>query len=500
MHRRAVLRQLGALSAGVGLGGLLHGRAPTAFGAPVGSLAPAVPEALRAESVLEVFLCGGVSQYESIYCVLDHGRDDGTHFHLYGDSPEFATQLDLCGLSGSPLTEPFAEDELGQAVHFGPFVMPLRQRPDVLDRTRVTVVSHDLAPHEAAIPFALSGRPLGNPALCGLGSHVQRFFFDRDGDPGGPVAYALLSSSLVGAPIDNLRAVVATGLHPAQARPLGVKVDAAGDLGALLERPGVGATRAQYDALLDYYHKSYGDQLRWNGQGELLRARPFSEFAGATSWLANVDGIRQVLDAAAFVASSATSCAESAPVDAVSLQYQIAAHLLNHPQRPARYVCVVDGGVVPAGNGGGGYDSHDNNTTIQSRNLTHTLKSLLALIKQPGEIVEGKIDLDRTLIILNTEFGRSPHAEGGTGRNHWPYGYPIALIGGPVRSRGVSGAIGSNGLAVQSSTPQESRIAALLALGIWPFAQESFNVADVPAAPSEEQAVIRVLSTHFGLT
>lgn len=500
MHRRTVFKRLGAVSLGLGLGGILHGRSPRAFGAPGSSLAPTVPEALRAESVLEVFLCGGVSHYESIYCVPEHGRADGTHFHLYSERPDFALQLDACGLSNGPLTEPFAEDGLGQDVHFGPFAMPLRERPDVLNRTRLTIVHHDLAPHEAAIPLALSGRPLGNPGLCGLGAHVQRFFFDRDGDLGGPISYALLSNSLVGTPIDNLRAVVSTGLHPAQARPLGLKVDAVGDLSALLERRGIGDKRAEFDALLDYYSGQYRNRLRWKGEGDALRARPFSEFAAGTSWLRNVDGIRQVLDPTAFLPSSATSCGETAPVDAVTMQYRAAAHLLSHPLRPARYVCVVDGGLVPPGNGGGGYDSHSDNTRIQSRNLTHTLKSLLSLIKQPGEAAAGKIDLDRTLVILNMEFGRSPNAEGGSGRNHWPYGYPIALIGGPVRARGIAGAIGPDGVAAQSFTPQESRIAALLALGIWPFAPEGFNVADVPGTSNEEQATLSVLASHFDIS
>src|SRR5690606_35394606 len=140
----------------------------------------------------------------------------------------------------------------------------------------------------------------------------------------GPVSYALLSSSLVGTAIDNLRAVVATGLHPAQARPLRVKVDAVGDLSALLERHGVGGTRQQYDLLADYYHGLYRDKLRWKGLGEPLRARPFSEFSAATSWLGNVDVIGEVLAPGALRASSATSCGETAAVDAVTLQYQAA--------------------------------------------------------------------------------------------------------------------------------------------------------------------------------
>lgn len=499
MHRRALFRQFGALSVGVGLGALLRVRTLHAFGSQPGSLVPAVPTALQAQNVLEIFLCGGLSQYESFYCVLEHGRQNRTHFHLYGDSPGLASQFEACGYPGE-LTQPFAEDALGQVVHLGPFVMPLRQRLDVMDRLRVAIVRHDLAPHEAAIPLALSGRPLGNPGSCGLGSHVQRFFIERDGDVAGPLSYALLSGSLDALPIDNLRAVVATGLHPAKARPLGIKVDAAADLGALLERRGVGPARAEYDALLDVYHAEYRDRLRWQAAGEALRARPFSDFAAGTRWLSNADAIRGVLAPAPIVASPSSSCNATAVADAVGMQLRLAAHLLNHPARPARYVCVVDGGLVPAGNGGGGYDSHSDNTPIQSRNLTHTLKTLLDLVKAPGEDAPHKIDLDRTLIILNTEFGRSPGAEGISGRNHWPYGYATALIGGPVRSRGVAGAIGPDGFAVQSSTPQESRMAAMLALGIWPFAQEAFNVADVPGTATEEHAAEKVLRNHLGIT
>lgn len=498
MHRRTLLRKLGALSLGVGLGAFL-GERRISFGAEPSSRSPAVPEDLRVQNVLEIFLCGGVSQYESFYCVLDHGKEDRTHFHLYGDTPELASAFEACGHSGD-LTEPFAEDAVGQLVHFGPFAMPLRQRKDVMDRLRVSIVRHDLAPHEAAIPLALSGRTLGNPALCGLGAHIQRFFFERDGDAAGPLAYVLMSGSLGALPVDNLRAAVATGLHPATARPLSITVDAAGDLGALLERRGVGSMRAEHDALLDLYHAEYREKLRWQGSGEPLRARPFSDFSAGTRWLANADAIRSVLDPATFLPAPGTSCGASATVDAVGMQLRLAVNLLNHPVRPARYVCVVDGGLVPVGNGGGGYDSHSDNTRIQARNLMHLLRTLLDLVKAPGEDAPEKLDLDRTLILLNSEFGRSPAAEGQNGRNHWPYGYPVVTLGGPVRSRGVTGAIGADGVAVQSATPQESRIAALLALGIWPFGPESFNVADVRGTVTEEQAAERVLRDQLGVT
>ena len=49
-----------------------------------------------------------------------------------------------------------------------------------------------------------------------------------------------------------------------------------------------------------------------------------------------------------------------------------------------------------------------------------------------------------------------------------------------------------------SSTPQENRIAALLALGIWPFAQESYNVFDVPGASTEVEVAELVKKCQLG--
>ena len=78
-----------------------------------------------------------------------------------------------------------------------------------------------------------------------------------------------------------------------------------------------------------------------------------------------------------------------------------------------------------------------------------------------------------------------------TGRNHHPYGYVTAFLGATITpaERGIYGAIGADGRATSAATPSENRIAALLALGIWPFAPEAFAVSDVPGAASEEAAV-----------
>ncbi|MFT3767893.1 MAG: DUF1501 domain-containing protein [Minicystis sp.] len=491
------------MAAAAGGATLLGERSAQAFGEiPAGAESAAVPEALRAQNILEIFLYGGVSQYESFYCVDSFGQSDSTGWWCFYNSGDVQQAVSECGIQG-PLLEPFATDAAGNMVKLGPFVMPLRARPDITSRMRVAITAHDLEPHEGAIPLALAGRPLGHPALAGLGAHIQRYFLDHDNQPGrAPYSYVLLSAQL-GFPTDNVRSAVSIGMHPGAARPLSLKVDAAADLTTLLARGTVGENRAAYDQLMAGYLKRYDARLTYAGQGDPLRAPRVVDLAAAANSITNADAIAKVLDPSLFDVIPGTECGETNGADATAMNLKLATHLLTHPAAPARYVCLVDGGLLLA-DGGGGYDTHGENSHTQARNLGHMLRSLTALINKPGENDPDKLDLDKTMIVLTTEFGRTPYAQGGgKGRNHWPYGYPIVFLGGPIRdtSKGVFGACGPDGLALPgASSPQENRIAALMALGIWPFAPESYNVSDVPGAADEKTAAMLVKQRQLGIT
>jgi hypothetical protein len=178
-----------------------------------------------------------------------------------------------------------------------------------------------------------------------------------------------------------------------------------------------------------------------------------------------------------------------------------ARHLLTHPVEPASYVCVSDTGLYEA-SGGGGYDTHDQNSNDQAMNFDNVLRNLLSIINGPGETDPTKLSLDDTLIILNTEFGRTSYRQGSTGRNHHPYGYVTAFIGGPITAaeKGIHGNIRNSSVAGTYASPAENRIAALLALGIWPFSPEAFAVSDVIGAASEEQAAELAIAHYLGVT
>jgi hypothetical protein len=346
-------------------------------------------------------------------------------------------------------------------------------------------MAHTLLPHEGAVPLMLTGKPLGNPLLAGIGAHIQRYFLGENADPKAPpYSYVIESSSpqLAGA----TSAAVAIGSHPGAARPLSFKIDAAADFAALLARGTVGDHRAAYDALVQANANRFGQRLAWQGKGAPLRSQSFGDDTAAGASLANASVVQGMLPSQYFQLTPGTSCGTNAVVDPSSMSFKMAAHLLTHPVYPARYVGLMDGGITPSMDAGG-YDTHSDNCPTQSRNLVNTMRGLASIINDAskGEKDPTKLDLDKTLIVVTTEFGRTPDIEGNKGRGHWPAAFPVLMFGGPVRQAAVSGTMHPDFTGSGTVAPSELRIAMLLALGIWPFAPESFNVSDVPGAASE---------------
>jgi hypothetical protein len=510
LKRRDFLKWSAAgLGAAAGLALIPRRAASAPFGEfPASSAGHMLPAALQAKNVLEVFLYGGLSAWETLYLVEEYGQPTdpdypSTQFYAFGGtgSDSVRAALTACGVpSTDPLVRPFGVDAAGAAVKLGPFARPLWDRTDLSSRMRVLVNKHDLEPHEAAIPLALTGKRVGSPTLAGLGAHIQRFHNDRPTGPRqSPYSYVLATGAIPG---DNIFAAVTTGAHPGTARPLRIKVDGAERLATLLSRPSAGSPteRAEYDQLLQVYVDQYKKRLRWRGEGEPLRSPHFGEMAQGAAGVANADAVAAVMDPSLFTPISSSVCGDFNDTNVPAMSLNLAAHLLTHPTEPARYVCVVDTGLIQA-SGGGGYDTHTENSHDQARNFRNVLESLSSIVNQPGENDPAKLNLDETLIVLNTEFGRTPwRQDGGNGRNHHPWGYVTALIGGPIGASqaGVVGAIGPDGVATSFVTPAEARIAALLAMGIYPFAPEAFFVSDVQDADGEADATASVTERVLG--
>lgn len=495
MRRRSFLGAVGAASAVTIVGPYVMRRAHAAFGAfPAGSEAVMLPPGLRAKRVLEVFLYGGLSPWETLYFVRNYGVSDGTQYYTFASGND--AMLTKCGAGAFATDRSFATDSLGANVELGPFANRLFMRTDVTDRMRIVVQKHTLEPHEAAVPQALTGRPVGQPAAAGLGAHIQRARIElaESSVRASPYSYVFATGGLSS---DNVAAAAAPGMHPGAARPLLIKTDNAAGFTDLLKRNTVGAGRAHHDALVDAYASQYETRLRWP-TGERVRSARTDDFNVAFNNSKRVDAISNVLSGDLFASVGGNSCGTSKTKDIPLMGLSAAAKLLTHPTEPASYVCVSDTGLYEA-SGGGGYDTHTDNARDTAVNFDHMLKSLLAIINAPGESDPNKLNLDDTLIILNTEFGRTPVAQGSTGRNHHPYGYVTAFIGGPTK-KGIAGAIGADGKAQEFASPAQNRIAAMLALGIWPFAQEGFAVSDVAGASGEVDAATRAMAACLGRT
>jgi uncharacterized protein (DUF1501 family) len=158
---------------------------------------------------------------------------------------------------------------------------------------------------------------------------------------------------------------------------------------------------------------------------------------------------------------------------------------------PARYVGVIDNGRA------GTYDTHGVGGTNHLHvlntcaNFYDLLKHLADIIHHPTNNPTGTLNLDDTMVVINTEFGRTTYVNGNNARDHWPWGYVSTIIGGPIPAgagASIQGAIERSGtdegktVAAHRYTPTDVRGAILLAAGIDPFANGNFRVSDFSAA------------------
>ncbi len=129
------------------------------------------------------------------------------------------------------------------------------------------------------------------------------------------------------------------------------------------------------------------------------------------------------------------------------------------------------------------WDSHDNIKGEHQKNaeiVDRPIAALLSDLKQRGL-------LDDTLVIWTGEFGRTPFAQGSTGRDHNPQGFSMWLAGGGIRGGMTYGATDEYGYhAVENIvTPYDLQATILHLLGIdherltFRFGGRDFRLTDV---------------------
>jgi uncharacterized protein (DUF1501 family) len=83
----------------------------------------------------------------------------------------------------------------------------------------------------------------------------------------------------------------------------------------------------------------------------------------------------------------------------------------------------------------GGWDTHDNNFESVATNCADIDKALSALLLD----LEMRGLLKETMVVLTSEFGRTPKINERDGRDHWPYGFTAFLAGGGIKGGTVYG-------------------------------------------------------------
>lgn len=89
----------------------------------------------------------------------------------------------------------------------------------------------------------------------------------------------------------------------------------------------------------------------------------------------------------------------------------------------------------------GGFDTHSNNFTAMENHGAAMDPALASLVQDLNDI--GK--LDKTLIIMISEFGRTPKVNDNAGRDHWPGVFSCMMAGGGIRGGQVIGSSDEDG-------------------------------------------------------
>jgi hypothetical protein len=453
-----------------------------------GPLASA-PHPAGGYKVLEIFMYGGVSPWETFYV---RGGIADPFFGLDTATADLDWSAACTGIpSPATLTQAFGNDSLG-AVRWGPATAPL-WRTDIFGRTRMAVQFHNLEPHEAAIPLNLTGHVLGRPNFAGLGAAISH----RHSSAAHPLPLSYVFMPDGGATVgDNFQGMTATGTHGGEHKPLLLMMGTSiASISSQLARAGM---TPQSDNLLRFYNAQYADKLRWT-TGDVVRSKGYSAYNTSLANLLSAPELSTLLSGAPLTPASVAACASFLPaapstqLDRTTASIRAAAYLLSQPPASggARYVGVIDGGMLQSS--GAGYDTHGDSVRVQFVNVFNVAAALAEIIDPAATPAPGKISLADTLVILRTEFGRTP-VPNSVGRDHWPYGYVNVLIGGPVASRAIAGSIGftsgtDRGQAIPNSgvatdpknrfTPSEFHAAVQMAAGIFPFESENFGIGDM---------------------
>jgi hypothetical protein len=112
----------------------------------------------------------------------------------------------------------------------------------------------------------------------------------------------------------------------------------------------------------------------------------------------------------------------------------------------------------------GGWDTHDNNFDRVAANCADVDKALGALLFD----LEIRGLLNETLVVLTSEFGRTPKINPRDGRDHWPKAFSAFFAGGAIKGGTIYGQSDDKGMEVEHNPvkPEDLNATIAYALGL----------------------------------
>lgn len=507
--RRDFLRGMTAATAMGGLGASLGARAAGPL------VSRRVPGRAQDFKVLEIFLAGALSHRETIWVEradeLPNWRridqlDGTTTQGLTNGAPQgqnwLLTPGDYAAAAAKRLGVTATRD-----IDLGPGCVPLwtpmpgAQNRMLKDRLRVVAMGHDLFPHPPAQELVATGSGVEVPQIrrSGLGAAIARhtglpgfvLFDDAQTDP----RYVAGRLRLFGS-------------HGSENAPIPIPY-ANADIVQLLNVQ----RRAERDDLAAYFRARYADRLTFahaNAFGERARSKAFDQYD------ITLDGTFQANTLGQLFGGLAGNAGNTIWDNPTRRAIQAAVAVLS--QGASAYCAVADGGVIGDGNGFSQYDQHgDRLAPTHGESVTGNILNVMRTLWE--EVDAGNLDLDETLVVFTTEFGRAWSQEEG-GSDHCTSGFAVAVLGGPI-AQGDGGLVGdltfqaNDNAALLEPTnvsqarppagranaihPTDFRAAILQAAGIHPFQADVFEVAQSSSTEGvRDDAADEIATTLFG--
>ncbi|MBI2804178.1 MAG: DUF1501 domain-containing protein [Planctomycetes bacterium] len=138
------------------------------------------------------------------------------------------------------------------------------------------------------------------------------------------------------------------------------------------------------------------------------------------------------------------------------------------------------------------YDTHHENFNFHLEQLGEFDKTFATLIDD----LEQRGMLEKTLVVVMSEFGRTPNINRNYGRDHWGASLSIAMAGCGIRPGAVIGATNANGTAVTERQVNGGHLfhTYFRALGLNPTRNFHHEGRPIPMADPQASAITEVLA------